>query len=143
MAEALTQKDIKQALQGQWIIKGKASVFSGVGTDTRQSLTGKVFFALKGPRFDGHDFLPEAQAKGAALLIASHQGKIQAFIEKGHNSVGLLQVGRYFKSFTGSLCFLEKKAKLKSHLLYRKQWKNHHKKVYGNIAFFSRSIFKP
>lgn len=40
--------------------------FSGVGTDTRALAPGSLFVALKGPNFDGHDFVPKALAAGAA-----------------------------------------------------------------------------
>lgn len=44
-------------------------VFSGVGTDTRAVLKGKIFVALKGDTFDAHDFLPQAVQAGAAALV--------------------------------------------------------------------------
>ena len=112
MKEVLSKKDLKQALKGQWHTEGKASVFSGIGTDTRKSLKGQVFFALKGPHFDGHDFLFEAQKKGAALLIASHQEKIQAFLESQPNT-GLLQVEDTLKALQNLAVFWRKKLKLK------------------------------
>jgi UDP-N-acetylmuramoyl-tripeptide--D-alanyl-D-alanine ligase len=44
-------------------------VFSSIGTDTRQLKPGALFVALKGPRFDGHDFLAAAAAAGAAGAV--------------------------------------------------------------------------
>ena len=43
-----------------------------VHTDTRTLQDGDLFVALKGERFDAHDFLPQAQAAGAVAAIASH-----------------------------------------------------------------------
>jgi len=40
-----------------------------VSTDTRQITPGSVFFALKGPSFNGNQFAVEALAKGASLAI--------------------------------------------------------------------------
>ena len=40
-----------------------------VSTDTRTVGEGDLFVALKGERFDAHDFLAEAAGKGAAALI--------------------------------------------------------------------------
>jgi len=40
--------------------------FSGVSTDTRVLARGELYVALVGPRFDGHAFLAEAIAAGAA-----------------------------------------------------------------------------
>jgi UDP-N-acetylmuramoyl-tripeptide--D-alanyl-D-alanine ligase len=41
-----------------------------VHTDTRSLQSGDLFVALKGERFDAHDFLPQAQARGAVAAIA-------------------------------------------------------------------------
>ncbi len=41
----------------------------GVSTDTREPLKGKIFFALKGDRFDGNDYVREAVKKGAKLVV--------------------------------------------------------------------------
>jgi len=40
-----------------------------VGTDTRTTGPGELFVALRGERFDAHDFVAEAQARGAAALL--------------------------------------------------------------------------
>jgi UDP-N-acetylmuramoyl-tripeptide--D-alanyl-D-alanine ligase len=41
-----------------------------VHTDTRSLQPGDLFVALKGERFDAHDFLPQARAAGAVAAIA-------------------------------------------------------------------------
>jgi len=43
----------------------------GVSTDTRTVGPGDLFVALAGERFDAHDFLAEAAAKGAAAVVVS------------------------------------------------------------------------
>lgn len=48
-----------------------------VHSDTRTLRAGDLFVALKGERFDGHDLLAEAQAKGAVAAIAE-RGLAQA-----------------------------------------------------------------
>lgn len=48
-----------------------ASVFGGVTTDTRKVEEGMLFVALKGERFDGHDFIAQAAQKGALGAIVS------------------------------------------------------------------------
>lgn len=50
---------------------GETRMVSSVSTDTRTVLTGALFVALKGERFDGHAFLETALEKGAALLLIS------------------------------------------------------------------------
>ena len=42
---------------------------TGVSTDTRAVQRGDLFVALAGQRFDAHDFLAEAVAKGAAAVV--------------------------------------------------------------------------
>ena len=44
--------------------------YRGVSTDTRTLRHGDVFVALEGPRFDGHEFAPEAVAAGCAAIVA-------------------------------------------------------------------------
>jgi UDP-N-acetylmuramoyl-tripeptide--D-alanyl-D-alanine ligase len=46
-------------------------------TDTRSLQAGDLFVALKGERFDAHDFLPQAKAAGAVAAIA-HTGLTDA-----------------------------------------------------------------
>ncbi len=43
--------------------------FSGVSTDSRSIRKGELFVALRGERFDGHDFLPAIAAAGAAAAL--------------------------------------------------------------------------
>ncbi len=42
--------------------------YNGVRTDSREVVGGNIFIALKGERFDGHDFLEQAQQLGAATV---------------------------------------------------------------------------
>src|SRR5438093_7728055 len=44
-------------------------VYSGISTDTRALLPGSLFVALKGERFDAHDFLAAAAAAGATGAV--------------------------------------------------------------------------
>ncbi|MBE9037106.1 UDP-N-acetylmuramoyl-tripeptide--D-alanyl-D-alanine ligase [aff. Roholtiella sp. LEGE 12411] len=46
-----------------------AQVSSGIQTDTRIIVPGEVFLALRGEKFDGHEFVPTAIAKGALAAI--------------------------------------------------------------------------
>ncbi|MHC4606879.1 MAG: UDP-N-acetylmuramoyl-tripeptide--D-alanyl-D-alanine ligase [Planctomycetota bacterium] len=45
-------------------------VVRGVSTDTRTLQPGDIFFALRGPNFDGHDYMVEAFRRGAVAAIA-------------------------------------------------------------------------
>jgi UDP-N-acetylmuramoyl-tripeptide--D-alanyl-D-alanine ligase len=46
--------------------------FHGVSTDTRALVPGALFVALRGPRFDGHDYVDTAAAGGAVALLVEH-----------------------------------------------------------------------
>jgi UDP-N-acetylmuramoyl-tripeptide--D-alanyl-D-alanine ligase len=53
-------------------LRGASVPFLRVTTDTRRLVPGDLFVALKGERFDGHDFVTVAQKAGAsAALVAS------------------------------------------------------------------------
>src|SRR5258708_6630369 len=42
---------------------------TGVSTDTREIKAGALFVALKGERFDAHDFLAQAKERGAVAAV--------------------------------------------------------------------------
>lgn len=48
------------------------TLLARVHTDTRTLQAGDLFVALKGERFDAHDFLSQAKAAGAVAALASH-----------------------------------------------------------------------
>lgn len=45
---------------------------SGVATDSRTVAPGELFVALRGPTFDGHDFITAAAARGAVAVLCDH-----------------------------------------------------------------------
>jgi UDP-N-acetylmuramoyl-tripeptide--D-alanyl-D-alanine ligase len=57
------------AVRGRAI--GTPVVFSRVTTDSRAIHRGDLFVALKGERFDGHDYVGAAQAAGAAAALVA------------------------------------------------------------------------
>jgi len=46
---------------------------TGISIDTRTLKQGEAFFAIRGDRFDGHDFLPAAMGAGAGVAIVSEE----------------------------------------------------------------------
>ncbi len=64
------QDNLKQATQGQWYHSDKAEIDARrIVTDTRQIQAGDVFLAIKGERFDAHDFIKNAYQQGASAAI--------------------------------------------------------------------------
>ena len=57
-------------LPGSTLIGNGATPLHRVHTDTRSLQAGDLFVALKGERFDAHDYLVQALASGAAAAIA-------------------------------------------------------------------------
>jgi UDP-N-acetylmuramoyl-tripeptide--D-alanyl-D-alanine ligase len=54
-------------------LHGSDAEFTRVNTDTRQLRAGDLFVALKGERFDGHDFVLRAASLGAVGCIVSRK----------------------------------------------------------------------
>lgn len=61
--------EILEATGGRLLLKG-AETFTGISIDSRTIKENELFVALKGERFDGHDFLEQALNKGSAALIS-------------------------------------------------------------------------
>ena len=59
-------------LPGSVLTGDPATPIARVHTDTRTLQPGDLFVALRGERFDAHDFLPQAKASGAVAVIAQH-----------------------------------------------------------------------
>src|SRR5262245_21603771 len=58
-----------RAVGGRMI--GDCAVFARVTTDSRAIARGDLFVALKGERFDGHDFVGPALSQGAVAAIVA------------------------------------------------------------------------
>jgi UDP-N-acetylmuramoyl-tripeptide--D-alanyl-D-alanine ligase len=67
----MTLDDARRLLGGGATLIGDgATRIHRVHSDTRTLQAGDLFVALKGERFDAHDFLPQARAAGAAAVLA-------------------------------------------------------------------------
>jgi UDP-N-acetylmuramoyl-tripeptide--D-alanyl-D-alanine ligase len=61
-------EEVAAAVRGE--VRGPAGVSgTGVSIDSRTLARGELFFAIAGPRFDGHAFLAEAAGRGAAAAV--------------------------------------------------------------------------
>ncbi|UCV14604.1 UDP-N-acetylmuramoyl-tripeptide--D-alanyl-D-alanine ligase [Quatrionicoccus australiensis] len=67
---------VAQAVDGRLV--GADLPLSGVSTDTRAIAAGQLFIALRGERFDAHDFLAPAVASGATALLVADETKLPA-----------------------------------------------------------------
>jgi UDP-N-acetylmuramoyl-tripeptide--D-alanyl-D-alanine ligase len=66
----LSIEDIIKATRGK-VIYSSADSFTRVSIDSRTIKEGELFIALKGSRFDGHDFLDEALNKGSGAIVSN------------------------------------------------------------------------
>jgi UDP-N-acetylmuramoyl-tripeptide--D-alanyl-D-alanine ligase len=64
------------AMQGRPVGSPPAGI-TGISIDSRTLKAGEAFFAIKGDRFDGHDFATAAVKAGAGLLVVA-EGKLPA-----------------------------------------------------------------
>jgi len=72
MSSFMTLADALAMVPGAALVGDATRAFERVHTDTRTLRAGDLFVALKGERFDAHDFLPQARAAGAVAAIATH-----------------------------------------------------------------------
>ena len=84
--------------------RGSASV-NGITTDTRKIGKGDVFVALKGEKFDGHDYLRDAVRDGASALVVSKVPKLNTLgvpiYEVRDTLIALGALGRYWRRAWG------------------------------------------
>ena len=71
----LSLEEIRRMIHGRRLVDAEEALVHGVTTDTRSAGPGELFFAITGPRFDGHEFLSAAADAGcvAAVVHLDHQ----------------------------------------------------------------------
>jgi UDP-N-acetylmuramoyl-tripeptide--D-alanyl-D-alanine ligase len=65
-----TLADLLPLVPGATLVGAGATPIARVHSDTRSLQSGDLFVALRGERFDAHDFLAQARAAGAAAALA-------------------------------------------------------------------------
>ena len=86
-------------------LSGNDAVYTDVVSDSRTLSPQQLFVALKGPRFDGHEFVGAALALGAAgALVAAEQPVRLAQIIVPDTQAALERAARHWRAgFTGAL----------------------------------------
>jgi len=67
----MTLDEVREAVHGRWLARGGVPTVQGVTTDTRSAGAGQLFFALRGQRTDGHEYLAQAAQAGCAAAIVA------------------------------------------------------------------------
>jgi UDP-N-acetylmuramoyl-tripeptide--D-alanyl-D-alanine ligase len=67
--EERSLKFVAQACAGEIRRGSPETLVKNSCTDSRQAKPGDLFFAIKGERFDGHEYLDEVAAKGVAAVV--------------------------------------------------------------------------
>ncbi|CAM3980911.1 UDP-N-acetylmuramoyl-tripeptide--D-alanyl-D-alanine ligase [Vreelandella rituensis] len=77
--------------------------FTAIVTDTRRVIPGCLFVALKGERFDAHDFIAQAREQGAAAaLVARPVTDVLPQIQCSDTQLALGLLGRYRRECWGN-----------------------------------------
>ncbi len=81
---------LAQWTRGHWKFGVPVSI-NGVSADSRTLVAGNLFVAIKGPHYNGHNFIKQACAKGAAGIVVSHE-RVDTGIPKEGGTVPVLCV---------------------------------------------------
>ena len=96
-------KDIKEI--NQLNLKEFNPLIKGISFNSKKIKKNFIFVAIKGKRYDGHQFVNEAINKGAILIIIDNKKPIKILIKKKINFIFC----KNFKTFTNPGLFNELK----------------------------------
>ncbi len=77
MSALWTGREVLDAVGGR-IVGGEVGDITGVSIDSRTIGEGELFFAIRGDRLDGHDFVPSAFERNAAACVVAER-ELQRF----------------------------------------------------------------
>jgi len=65
----LLPDEVRRAVHGRWLARGPDHKIERVSIDSRTAKPGDLFIAVKGDRYDGHDYLAKAAKAGCVAAI--------------------------------------------------------------------------
>jgi UDP-N-acetylmuramyl pentapeptide synthase len=68
---ALWTLDALKAAMGARLSGAPGEAIAGISIDSRTIAAGEAFFAIKGDRVDGHEYVDKALARGAAVAVVA------------------------------------------------------------------------
>ena len=69
-------EDCLKTIGGELVSGVGTKIFRGVSIDSRTLKKGELFVCIRGDRFDGHDFIKEAQNKKASAIVLSDKNNM-------------------------------------------------------------------
>lgn len=108
--EARSLKYIAEASGGAIENGDERMLVQGVSTDSRKIVGGELFIAIRGEKYDGHNFAVESVRKGASAVMLQEPGLVREIIENSGGRAGVILVedtrralgrlaGRYRRDF--------------------------------------------
>ncbi len=70
--------EIRRAVGGRWLRRPAELSVRGITTDSRSASEGDLFVALRGERFDGHDYLTQSAQGGCVMALVEISRTIPA-----------------------------------------------------------------
>ena len=95
----MTIDEIVQATGGR-VLSGKQETFSGLSIDSRNIESGQLFVALRGERFDGHDFVRDALQNGSGAMVSvppAEPGRQKTIIHVKNTLRALHDIARFLR----------------------------------------------
>ena len=96
----MTVDEIVQATGGK-VLCGALKAVTGFSIDSRTIQDGQLFVALRGARFDGHDFVPDALRSGSGALVSippAAPGRDKTIIYVKNTLKALHDIAKYRRS---------------------------------------------
>ena len=95
--EDLTLYEIVKAVEGSYGYPS-TEIISSISTDTRKITKGSIFIAIRGEKFDGHDYAKKAVELGAAAVISEKPIEGIKCIIVDNTRKAFLDLARYYRS---------------------------------------------
>ncbi|MCA6072126.1 MAG: UDP-N-acetylmuramoyl-tripeptide--D-alanyl-D-alanine ligase [Endomicrobium sp.] len=104
--ESFHLKELIRVLHGKFIVGNPNLLIKGISIDSRTIKKGEAYFAIKGKRYNGHDFINEALYKGAVAIVYSQDiansvksfSKFPSLIETNDTIVALGDFAKFYRS---------------------------------------------
>ena len=131
-------------------IHGDDVAIDAISNDTRQMSAGSLYVALRGERFDGHDFGTDAQARGASALLVERllpSNLPQVLVADSELALARIAAGMQRDRSTGVFAITGSNGKTSVKTLLLDILRQHaqvaHKVVYANPGNFNNEIGLP